>query len=28
LERAIDVYRADRTGYLHIHALNALGWTY
>ncbi|MFI6315507.1 protein kinase [Nocardia fusca] len=28
LERAIDVYRADRTGHLHIHALNALGWTY
>ncbi|MFI5717702.1 protein kinase [Nocardia sp. NPDC051750] len=28
LERAIDVYSADRTGHLHIHALNALGWTY
>ncbi|MGW5385338.1 protein kinase domain-containing protein [Nocardia sp. NPDC003963] len=28
LESAIGVYASDRTGHLHIHALNLLGWTY
>ncbi|MFQ6398014.1 protein kinase domain-containing protein [Nocardia sp. KC 131] len=28
LERAIEVFSSDRTGHLHVHALNLLGWTY
>ncbi|MET8796909.1 LuxR C-terminal-related transcriptional regulator [Nocardia sp. NPDC004568] len=28
LQAAVEVYGADRTGHLYIHALNLLGWTY